>query len=93
MTEPDCMHINTGGSRLWLRMVRHCPTCDKRRRFTGMEQLYYGPTWTCCGCGDSWSDGEQLPRPFARSWRAEAVATNSPEAIRWLHDQMAKATF
>lgn len=34
---------------------------------------WYGPTITCCGCGDSWSDGEMLERPFRRGWRKESI--------------------
>lgn len=57
-----------------LRRIVHCPTCKRRRRFAGRDAPWYGPTWTCCGCGDSWHDGERLPRPFKRAWRAEAKA-------------------
>ncbi len=56
------------------RQVAHCPTCKQRRRFAGYDAAWYGTRWTCCGCGDSWGDGEMLPRPFARGWRAEAIA-------------------
>ncbi|MFD5221430.1 hypothetical protein ACFWMH_27695 [Streptomyces tendae] len=35
---------------------------------------YYGPNITCCGCGDSWSCGELLPRPFRRGWRTAEIA-------------------
>ncbi|MBX6386834.1 MAG: hypothetical protein IRZ07_28300 [Microbispora sp.] len=56
------------------RRITHYPTCQRRRRFSGREQLWYGTTWTCLGCGDSWTDGERHPRPFRRGWRAEAVA-------------------
>lgn len=58
----------------WGRGVRHCPTCDRRRRFVVFFQPWYGGTWTCCACGDAWSDGERLPRPFARGWRTAAAA-------------------
>jgi hypothetical protein len=58
-----------------IRRVMQCPTCDKRRRFAGFDGgPYYGPTMTCLGCGDSWSCGERLDRPFKRSWRIEAIA-------------------
>ena len=54
------------------RMVRHCPTCQRRRRFVGDAAVWYGTIWTWCACGDSWGDGERLPRPFARGWREQA---------------------
>lgn len=57
-----------------LRRVTRCPTCDRRRRFAGLDAPWYGTTWTCCGCGDAWCDGERLPRPFRRAWRPAAVA-------------------
>ena len=55
------------------RSVRHCPTCRTRRRMVGVAAVWYGATWTCCTCGDSWGDGERLPRPFARGWRTRAA--------------------
>jgi hypothetical protein len=33
----------------------------------------YGTTWTCCGCGDSWQDGERGERPFAPGWRKRSI--------------------
>lgn len=56
------------------RFIAFCPTCKGRRRFAGREAAWYGVTVTCCGCGDSWTDGERHPRPFCRGWRAEAAA-------------------
>lgn len=35
---------------------------------------YYGPTWCCTNCGDSWSDGYLGERPFGdRYWRHKAI--------------------
>lgn len=56
-----------------IRCITYCPTCKTRRRFIGADALWYGATWTCCRCGDSWNDGERMVRPFARGWRAEAT--------------------
>ncbi|MFJ5532415.1 hypothetical protein [Streptomyces sp. NPDC093261] len=61
-------------SAFLLRQIAFCPTCERRRRFAGRDCAWYGPTWTCCGCGDAWTDGERHPRPFRRGWRAEAIA-------------------
>lgn len=83
-----------------IRRVTYCPTCQQRRRFTGFDQLWYGPTWTCLGCGDSWAGGERLPRPFRPRWRTEArraaaarwgtaVRNSGPEHTAWLHTQLA----
>jgi hypothetical protein len=55
------------------RRIVFCPTCKQRRRFAGWGQEWYGTIWTCCGCGDAWCDGEMLPRPFARGWRAKSI--------------------
>lgn len=57
-----------------LRRILACPTCKQRRRFAVLDEAWYGPTVTCCHCGDSWSDGELSPRPARRGWRAEAAA-------------------
>jgi hypothetical protein len=36
-------------------------------------QEWYGTTWTCAGCGDSWQDVERLERPFKPGWRRESI--------------------
>ena len=68
--------VCTTGVREIVRKVRECPTCKRRRRMVVVYgwSIWYAPTVTCCGCGDSWADGERLPRPCKRSWRAEATA-------------------
>ena len=53
--------------------VNECPTCQRQRRMLGAFAEWYGTTWTCAGCGDSWADGEQLERPFARGWRQRSI--------------------
>ena len=58
-----------------IRRVLACPTEGRRRRMAGRDHgPYYGPTVTCLGCGDSWSCGERLERPFRRGWRKDAIA-------------------
>jgi hypothetical protein len=57
-----------------IRRIADCPTCAKRRRFVGLHAgFWYSVTWTCCGCGDRWTDGERHERPFRRGWRKRAV--------------------
>ena len=56
------------------RRVRECPTCKTRRRFVVQSFVWYDSIWTCCTCGDEWSAGERLARPFHRGWRAERSA-------------------
>lgn len=65
--------ICDGGPKRYVRTVGFCPVEKRRRRFTGFDQTWYGVTWHCCGCGDSWSDGEMHERPFKRGWRKEAI--------------------
>jgi hypothetical protein len=83
-----------------IRTVRNCPTCKQRRRMAGFDQLWYGPTLTCLGCGDSWSCEGRLERPFRPRWRrdviesaqrlwADAVAFGGIEHLAWLADQVA----
>lgn len=58
-----------------IRRILTCPTEGRRRRMAGRDHgPYYGPTITCCGCGDSWSCGELLARPFRKAWRKDAIA-------------------
>lgn len=55
------------------RHISACPgRCGgQRRRVVSAwpASPYYGPVFTCCACGDQWSDGELLARPFAPGWR------------------------
>lgn len=68
--------ICTPGVRAIHRLIRHCPICKRRRRMVEVYPAspYYSSTLTCCGCGDSWCDGELGYRPFQRGWRQEARA-------------------
>lgn len=56
------------------RRIEHCPTCGGDQRFAVRDAAWYGPTSTCCNCGDSWSEGERRQRPFRRAWRKAAIA-------------------
>lgn len=86
-------------SRFLHRTVRPCPTCRRRRRFVGCEAPWYGTTWTCCACGDSWTDGERHERPFRRGWRAvetsrarrlwvEAAAFKTIDHLAWIKERV-----
>lgn len=59
---------------VWMRRVAYCPVCEKRRRMIGALQIWYATTWTCCGCGDSFTDGFRDPRPFTRNWRELSIS-------------------
>jgi ribosomal protein L37AE/L43A len=69
-----CVNICDGGDKTYHRTMRRCPCCQRLRPIAGFYQRWYGFTWTCLGCGDSWSGGELLPRPFARGWRQRSIA-------------------
>lgn len=57
------------------RKVMDCPVCERRTRHVIVWQgAYYAEILTCCRCGDSWSEGWRMERPFARGWRKAAVA-------------------
>ncbi|PRX90691.1 hypothetical protein [Allonocardiopsis opalescens] len=84
------------------RTVQYCPTCKRRRRFSIRTAAWYGARVTCCGCGDSWADGERMERPFRRGWRAEAIEKAKADWVaagpfnrqawdRWFAEQMGAA--
>lgn len=56
------------------RRILMCHNCKRRRRFRVNSYEWYGPDVYCCACGERWSDGEWMPRPFARGWRQENIA-------------------
>ena len=71
------------------KVRRHCPNCCGRRTFACFFQEWYGWLDTCLNCGDSWQDGEWMPRPFAPGWRKESVA-DARERYRLLGRQEEK---
>lgn len=87
-------------STINVRKILDCPTCKQRRRFAGFDSPpWYGITLTCCACGDTWTDGERMERPFARGWRvksaakakatwATAVRLGSPAHQRFIREQL-----
>ena len=81
------------------RRETNCPTCESNQRFAGRDAAWYGTTWTCCGCGDSWTDGERHERPFERGWRKKSIAVaektwadaanfDPADHVAWLRDQL-----
>lgn len=62
------------GSGVYRRRYLHCPVCERRRRFVQhYGGLWYPDTVTCLGCGDAWSGGELLARPFRPRWRPDSI--------------------
>lgn len=74
------IHINYTRYSETFCMLNSCPTCERPRRMLGQFQEWYGTTWTCCGCGEQWTDGEMHGRPFCPGWRKE----NRERAIKTL---------
>jgi len=50
-----------------------CPTCGKRRYMTCFSYEWYDTDFTCLKCGERWSGGERLDRPFCPGWRKKSV--------------------
>lgn len=66
------MHIHAPAGT-YSAAVIDCPTCERPRRMLAWFVEWYGTTLTCAGCGDQWSDGEMLERPFAPGWRRKSI--------------------
>lgn len=73
MTLAQWVHINFARYSEERCRVFACPVCKRRRRMLARFQEWYGLTVTCTGCGDTWTDGELHPRPFAPRWRQKAI--------------------
>lgn len=65
------------------KVRRKCPTCGATRTFLVIFYEWYGARMTCLACGDCWSDGEMLDRPFCRGWRDERVVLAKEKWARW----------
>lgn len=51
-----------------------CPSCKREHaQFYGWRQDWYGWTITCTECGEKFSDGEWLERPWKAGWREENI--------------------
>ncbi len=68
----ELIHICAPRGWHW-RSTRWCQTCRQRRWFLVSAYIWYPTNWTCLRCGDTWGDGERLPRPFKPGWRKESV--------------------
>jgi hypothetical protein len=55
------------------KLYVRCPMCECITEMVWRDSGWYGDDMMCCRCGDSWCDGELIPRPFARGWRDRAV--------------------
>lgn len=58
----------------WLRReYTRCPVDECITEMVTRFEAWYDPVTWCTKCGDAWSGGELLERPFRRGWRAGAV--------------------
>jgi hypothetical protein len=72
-TESTAVHIHAPRPTE-RRLARiDCPTCKRRTFAVGWFTEWYGWDETCLRCGERWGDGERLPRPFVRGWRAKSI--------------------
>lgn len=53
--------------------VGHCPDCNRRSRFIGFFQDWFGWRSTCLRCGRSWDGGEWLQLDFVRGSRRKSI--------------------
>ena len=81
---PVYVHIHTPQPDDWGISRFTCPTCERRRFMLWRHVPWYGVDMTCLRCGEQWSDGERLERPFAPRWRQRNV-----EAARKLYRRLA----
>lgn len=91
--------IVCGGTDHFTRSVAMCPVCNERHRMVSSHSsIWYDAITTCCGCGDSWSDGFIMSRPFVRGWREAARSRarwNWNRAVdrnahkKWVRDEIA----
>lgn len=54
------LHVHAPKPTATWRAVMRCHHRKVRRRFVVKLYAWYGPQFTCCACGNVWSDGEWL---------------------------------
>lgn len=62
---------------------RNCPVCGCYSRILIECWDWYSPQATCLMCGDAWSDGELLERPFCPGWREERIEKAKKRLARY----------
>lgn len=65
-----------GTARIQRRRFDLCPACKTADSWIVTAHAssgYWPPIHACTNCGDRWSDGERLERPFRRGWRQQSV--------------------
>jgi hypothetical protein len=67
------IHINRPDNRFLRCRILRCPFEGRKQEMVVRYEEWYLPTIYCCGCGDSWSEGGRVPRPFHRHWRRDRV--------------------
>jgi hypothetical protein len=83
MSEESVLHIYAPApDRVWIARG-HCPTCGKRRFFVFKHTPWYGADACCLKCGDRWSEGERLARPFCRGWRKDSIKRAKKMYRKW----------
>lgn len=65
--------VNMADNRFLRKVIQYCPVDECKTEMVARHEAWYGTSYYCCKCGDSWCDGEMYPRPFARGWRKSAV--------------------
>lgn len=66
-----------------------CPVCGCYANILIECWEWYSPQATCLMCGNAWSDGELMERPFCPGWRKERIA-RAKERIRQYEKENAK---
>ena len=66
------IYVCTAEAIYWSIRRWKCPNCGKRRMLVETFE-WYDALVSCLKCGDQWSGGERLERPFARGWRERSV--------------------
>lgn len=60
-----------------------CPCCGGYANVLIECWEWYAAQATCLLCGDAWSDGERMERPFAPRWREERIASAKKRIARY----------
>lgn len=77
------IHIHAPQPSRMKRERRKCPVCEKRALILYEFTDWYGWYGTCLACGDTWANGELLPRPFKPRWRRERIEDAKKRWKQW----------
>jgi len=78
------IHIHAPPAERCYLSRQRCTRSHRRARVLVLTFEWYAPLCTCLSCGEEWTGGESLPRPFQPRWREKSIRSSWRFWGRWM---------